>query len=95
MYYGKEQFITVTVDWAKPVIQGPDEVRPYDTHTYWVKGEDRKVKFRIQSDLAEIVDADDSSCKVDITTGRSGKFVIECLLENGEITSLPVEVKSL
>lgn len=95
LYYGKEQFITVTVDWAKPVIQGPDEVRPYDTHTYWVKGEDRKVKFRIQSDLAEIIDADDSSCKVDITTGRSGKFVIECLLENGEITSLPVEIKSL
>ena len=95
LYYGKEQYINVTIDWAKPVIQGPNVVRPYDTHTYWIKGEGRKVKFRIQSDLAEIVDADDSSCQVEITSGRSGRFVIDCLLENDEVTSLPVEIKSL
>lgn len=95
LYYGNEQFITVTIDWAKSEIQGPELVHPYDTHTYWVKGDDRKVKFRIQSDLAEIVDADDSSCKVEISTGRSGKFNIDCLLENKEIVSKTVEIKSL
>ena len=92
--YG-EQFKTVTVDWAKSIIQGPQVVYPYDTHTYWIKGEDRKVKFSIDSPLAEIVDSNDGSCKVEILSGKRGTFVIQCELEDGNITELEVEIKSL
>ena len=92
--YG-EQFKTVTVDWAKPVIQGPQTVYPYDTHTYWIKGDDRKVKFSIDSPLAEIIDSDDGSCKVEILSGKRGTFTIKCELEDGSTTELEVEIKSL
>ena len=92
--YG-EQFKTVTVDWAKPVIQGPQVVYPYDTHTYWIKGEDRKVKFSVDSPLAEIIDSNDDSCKVEILSGKRGTFVIQCELEDGNTTELEVEIKSL
>lgn len=92
--YG-DQYITVTVDWMKPVIQGPQTVYPYDTHTYWVKGDDRKVKFNINSDLAEIIDADNGSCTVEITSGKRGTFTIECELEDGTTTTLDVEIRSL
>lgn len=92
--YG-EQFKTVTVDWSKPVIQGPQIVYPYDTHTYWIKGDDRKVKFSIDSPLAEIIDSDDGSCKVEILSGKRGTFTIKCELEDGNTTELEVEIKSL
>jgi len=92
--YG-DQYLTVTIDWAKPKIQGPQTVYPYDTHTYWIKGEDRKVKFMLDSEYAKIVDNDNSSCVVEITSGKRGLFTLQCELEDGSIVELPVEIKSL
>ena len=92
--YG-EQYLTVTIDWAKPKIQGPQTVYPYDTHTYWIKGEDRKVKFMLDSEFAKIIDNDNSSCIVEVTSGKRGLFTLQCELEDGEIVDLPVEIKSL
>jgi len=94
--YG-EQALTVTVEWQKPIIHGPQEVYPYDTHTYWIKNvpEGTKVNFMIDDEsVANIVDSNFDSCKVDIVTGKKGQFVISAKYADVD-TKLPVMVKSL
>lgn len=92
LQYG-DQLLKVNVDWEKPIIQGPQVVYPYDTHTYWLKN--RKGEFSINSNLAKIIEFNEDSCKVEIVTGKKGKFVLDCLLEDGTTTSLEIDIKSL
>lgn len=92
--YG-EQKRTITIDWAKPVIQGPQEVYPYETHTYWIKGENVKAVFSIDSDLAEIIETGDDYCKVEVVSGKKGEFVLYCTPEGQEQTELNVRIRSL
>lgn len=92
--YG-EQKRTITIDWAKPIIQGPQEVYPYETHTYWIKGENAKATFSIDSDLAEIVETGNDYCKVEIVSGKKGEFVLYCTPEGQEQTELNIKIKSL
>lgn len=92
LQYG-DQLLKVNVDWEKPIIQGPQVVYPYDTHTYWLKN--KKGEFFINSNLAKIIEFNEDSCKVEIVTGKKGKFVLDCLLEDGTTTSLEIDIKSL
>ena len=92
--YG-EQKRTITIDWAKPIIQGPQEVYPYETHTYWIKGENAKATFSIDSDLAEIIETGNDYCKVEIISGKKGEFVLYCTPEGQEQTELNIKIKSL
>ena len=92
--YG-EQKRTITIDWAKPIIQGPQEVYPYETHTYWIKGENVKATFSIDSDLAEIIETGNDYCKVEIVSGKKGEFVLYCTPEGQEQTELIIKIKSL
>lgn len=92
--YG-EQKRTITIDWAKPIIQGPQEVYPYETHTYWIKGENVKATFSIDSDLAEIIETGNDFCKVEIVSGKKGEFVLYCTPEGQEQTELNIKIKSL
>ena len=92
--YG-EQKRTITIDWAKPIIQGPQEVYPYETHTYWIKGENIKATFSIDSDLAEIIETGNDYCKVEIVSGKKGEFVLYCTPEGQEQTELNIKIKSL
>ena len=92
--YG-EQKRTITIDWAKPIIQGPHEVYPYETHTYWIKGENVKATFSIDSDLAEIIETGNDYCKVEIVSGKKGEFVLYCTPEGQEQTELNIKIKSL
>lgn len=92
--YG-EQKRTITIDWAKPIIQGPQEVYPYETHTYWIKGENVKATFSIDSDLAKIIETGNDYCKVEIISGKKGEFVLYCTPEGQEQTELNIKIKSL
>lgn len=92
--YG-EQKRTITIDWAKPIIQGPQEVYPYETHTYWIKEENVKATFSIDSDLAEIIETGNDYCKVEIVSGKKGEFVLYCTPEGQEQTELNIKIKSL
>lgn len=92
--YG-EQKRTITIDWAKPIIQGPQEVYPYETHTYWIKGENAKAIFSIDSDLAKIIETGNDYCKVEIVSGKKGEFVLYCVPEGQERTELNIKIKSL
>jgi hypothetical protein len=90
-------FQTIIVEWQKPLIQGPQEVYPYDIHTYWIKNlsEGEKAIFSIDDEsMAKIVDSNNDSCKVEIISGKKGKFVIHAEYGNVE-TDLPVKIKSL
>lgn len=90
-------FQTVIVEWQKLLIQGPQEVYPYDIHTYWIKNlpEGEKATFSIDDEfMAKIIDSNNDSCKVEIISGKKGKFVIHAAY--GDIkTDLPVKIKSL
>lgn len=92
--YG-EQKRTITIDWVKPIIQGPQEVYPYETHTYWIKGENVKATFSIDSDLAKIIETGNDYCKVEIVSGKKGEFVLYCTPEGQEQTELDIKIKSL
>ena len=92
--YG-EQKRTITIDWAKPIIQGPQEVYPYETHTYWIKGENAKATFSIDSDLAKIIEIGNDYCKVEIVSGKKGEFILYCTPEGQEQTELNIKIKSL
>ncbi len=90
-------FQTVIVEWQKPLIQGPQEVYPYDIHTYWIKNlpEGEKATFSIDDEfMAKIIDSNNDSCKVEIISGKKGKFVIHAAYGDIE-TDLPVKIKSL
>lgn len=95
IYYG-EQFLEVTVDWQKPIIQGPQEVYPYDTHTYSIKKlpEGEKVEFSIDNNNAQIINTEKDSCRVEIISSKKGKFTLFAKYADIE-TSLPVTIKSL
>lgn len=95
IYYG-EQFLEVTIDWQKPIIQGPQEVYPYDTHTYFIKKlpEGEKVEFSIDNNNAQIINTEKDSCQVEIVSSKKGKFTLFAKYADIE-TSLPVIIKSL
>ena len=95
IYYG-EQFLEVTIDWQKPIIQGPQEVYPYDTHTYFIKKlpEGEKVEFSIDNNNAQIINTEKDSCQVEIISSKKGKFTLFAKYADTE-TSLPVTIKSL
>lgn len=95
IYYG-EQFLEVTIDWQKPIIQGPQEVYPYDTHTYFIKKlpEGEKVEFSIDNNNAQIINTEKDSCQVEIISSTKGKFTLFAKYADIE-TSLPVTIKSL
>lgn len=95
IYYG-EQFLEVTIDWQKPIIQGPQEVYPYDIHTYSIKKlpEGEKVEFSINNNNAKIINTEKDSCQVEIISSKKGKFTLFARYADIE-TSLPVTIKSL
>lgn len=95
IYYG-EQFLEVTIDWQKPIIQGPQEVYPYDIHTYFIKKlpEGEKVEFSIDNNNAQIINTEKDSCQVEIISSKKGKFTLFAKYADIE-TSLPVTIKSL
>lgn len=95
IYYG-EQFLEVTIDWQKPIIQGPQEVYPYDTHTYFIKKlpKGEKVEFSIDNNNAQIINTEKDSCQIEIISSKKGKFTLFAKYADIE-TSLPVTIKSL
>lgn len=95
--YGDNK-LTVSIDWKKPMIQGPQEVYPYNTHKYWLKNipEDTNLSFRLDCDdnVAKIVNVYNDGVDVEITSRRADNFILYA--KNGEdIYNLPIEIKSL
>lgn len=94
IYYG-EQFLEVTIDWQKPIIQGPQEVYPYDVVQYSIAAVplDGLVNFKINNNNAKIIDQNGGTCTVEIVSSKKGKFDISATYGDIE-TILPVTIKS-
>lgn len=69
----------VEVDWEQPIIQGPQSVYPYDTHTYFLEKNMEGIFF-VESDLAKVIEQDGNRCKVEIVSGKKGNFILYCEL---------------
>lgn len=95
--YGEDS-LKVGINWRKPVIQGPQEVYPYDIHTYWLKGIDdgTEVMFRtdVPENVAKFKEVGNDYCKIEFRTGKSTNLILYA--KNGDDTyELPIIVKSL
>ncbi len=90
---GKDGYFTdVTIDHSKQIIKGPSEVHPYDNVTYSM---DKPGKFWVETNLAKVVDSEDTSCAIEITTGKKGKFTLYFKpADGGNVIGLPVTIKS-
>lgn len=88
--------LNVQIDWQREYIIGPDKVAPYGFYTYKIKGEN--AVFSIDdAAVATILEQDGIQCKIEIITGRKGKFNLTCMFEqDGETQTvvLPVTIGS-
>jgi len=88
--------LEVTVDWPREYIIGPSKVAPYGFYTYKAKGNG---VFSIDNTaVASILEQDGKTCKIEIITGRKGKFNLTCTYldedEQEQLVTLPVAIGS-
>ena len=93
--YGEHTLESV-IDWRREFIIGPDKVAPYGFYTYKAKG--NNVTFSIDNAaVAKIIEQDGQICKIEIITGRKGKFNLLCTFEEDneqQTITLPVAIGS-
>lgn len=90
--YGDEIY-HVEIEEANPYIQGPQEVFPYEIHTYWIK--EATGQFMVNTKSVEILEVNENSCKVRINSSKKGEFKIGCKTADGELYTLDVSIGSL
>lgn len=88
--------LEATIDWPREYIVGPTKVAPYGFYTYRAKGNGT---FSIDNAaVATILEQDGKECKIEITTGRKGKFNLICnYTDEDEVehtVTLPVTIGS-
>lgn len=70
------------------------EVYPYGKYEYEMKN--IPGEFFIESPLAKIIAHKDNKCKVEILSGRSGRFELKYRTFNDdELYTLPIKIRSL
>jgi hypothetical protein len=70
---------------SKPYIDGPQRVKPYDSNiSYSIVGMTGG-EFVVNSSKVKIINTSDTSCTLEILTGRSGSFTLSYKKEDEEI----------
>ena len=87
--------VIIEPDHTHPYIDGPQVVRPFDSNISFTIVGVKNGEFKVDSDKVKITASDETSCTVDIATGRSGSFVLSYVRENEEDIKLEVTIKSL
>lgn len=83
-------------DTTVPYIDGPLQVYPYDTDlSYSIQNTDMTGTWSVSNGKAKITAAAQTTCFIDIVTGRSGDFVIKYSDGDNVIAELPIVIKSL
>lgn len=93
LIYGEYSF-HVEIESEELTIHGPQEVYPYETHTYWVEGYAGKFMLNTK-DLAKIISSSEDRCEILITSGKKGEFKVGFTADNGNSFILPVSIGSL
>lgn len=84
--------LTVEIDTEEPFIKGPTEVYPYDKLEYTT---DVPGVFWVETKLAEVTSRTDTSCNIEILTGKKGSFTLYFLDKDEENQySLPIKIQS-
>lgn len=81
---------------ADTLIKGPRIVKAYDSNLIYTI--DKKItnsKFRVNSNKVKIVEMNESSCTLEITSGKSGKFNLSYFVGEEEIDSIEIIIESL
>lgn len=83
-------------DTTVPYIDGPLQVYPYDTNlSYSIQNTDITGTWLVSNSKAKITAAAQTTCSIDIVTGRSGDFVIKYSDGDNVVAELPIVIKSL
>lgn len=80
---------------SEPYIDGPRFVKPYDTNLVYTIKNSSNGSFIVSSNKVKIVNMDSTSCTLEITSGKSGKFNLIYSVNGVNITSLEVIIESL
>lgn len=73
-------------------IIGPKTVYPYDIVEYKVPVDG---VFWVDGDLAEIIDTEDHSCRIEVKSPKSGEFVLHFRADQGVEIDMPITIESL
>lgn len=84
----------VEPDIEQPYIRGPQFVDVYDTFVEYSIENASNGKFVVNSSKVKIIESTETSCVMDIITGKSGKFDIIYRRENEEDIVLNVTINS-
>lgn len=84
----------VEPDVEQPYIRGPQFVDVYDTFVEYSIENASNGKFVVNSNKVKVIESTETSCVMDIITGKSGKFDIIYRRENEEDIVLNVTINS-
>lgn len=82
-------------DITKPYIDGPRFVKPYDEKVSFSIVGLSGGKFVVNSSKVEIIDSTETSCVINILTGKSNSFILSYVKDGEDDVSLNVTIKSL
>lgn len=83
-------------DTTKPYISGPQFVKPYDTDvTFSIVGAEGGAFVISNKNKAKVTSLTDTSCTVDILTGKSGNFDISYRVDGTDIITWSVTIQSI
>ena len=83
-------------DKTKPYISGPTVVKPYDINvTYKIMNYSLRGGFVVNSNKVKIISQTEDTLILEITTGKSGTFILEYYTNGKKITDLTVTIDSL
>ena len=87
--------VVIEPDKMHPYIDGPQTVRPYDNNiSYSIVGGISNGAFVVNSNKVKITEMNDTSCKIEILTGKSDSFILSYKRENEDDINLEVIIKS-
>ena len=78
-----------------PYIDGPREVRAYDTSIVFSIKNASNGNWLVNSNKVKIVNSNSDTCELDILTGKSGDFKLSYVTDNSDNIDLDVTIKSL
>lgn len=82
-------------DTSQPYVDGPQLVKPWDTNVSFAIVDKAGGEFVVDSSKVKISQADETSCVLEILTGKSTKFDLIYRVDGEDDVILPITVQSL
>lgn len=79
---------------GNPAILGDNTVYPFDIKTYSIENA-AGGNWKLNTQKAKILLVNSNEVKIEITTGKSGYFTLDYVIDNEVVATLPVTIESL